>query len=1006
VTADRSGAEGVTLSRSLLARAGFTEPERALGMSAELQLPPQLLEAALGSLSQAASPDHALLGLVRLGEVLPDDENARLATLFTDDSTAWDRLVTLLGASTALTDHLVRHPEQWRDVVDARVRDGGELYARLAEAVGEATGTQGYDALRVAYYRELLQIAAVDLTGDAVEQFPEISEALSELAGAAVAAALQIARHTVEGADRCRLSVIGMGKCGGRELNYISDVDVIFVAEPSDGVSEPVAMEVGNRLATEIMRACSVATGEGSLWQVDPALRPEGKQGPLVRTVESHRAYYDRWAKTWEFQALLKARPIAGDDEVGAAYLAAIRPLVWRAADRDHFVEDVQAMRRRVEDHVPPAEVGRQLKLGPGGLRDIEFSMQLLQLVHGRTDERLRDRGTLAAMESLSRGGYIGRVDARELDRAYRKLRVLEHRIQLSRMRRTHLIPNNPAELRALGRSVGLRVDPETEVVKQWRERAAEVRRLHERIFYRPLLTAVANLSGDDARLTRENAEDRFAALGFRDAKGAVRHLEALTAGVSRRAAIQRTLLPVMLQWFSEEVDPDLGLLAFRKLSDALGSTHWFLKMLRDEGRAAETLARALAASRYVGQLLENAPSAVRVFGSHQALVPLTREQLLTVVRAAVDRQPDDDDAALLAVRSARRNELIRIAVADLTGAIDLDAVERSLTDLAAATLQGALELAIRHVEKASHTTLSTAISIIGMGRLGGREMGYSSDADVMFVHDPLPDADPHLAQSQAEEVVTFLSAGLSAAGPDPALVVDADLRPEGKAGPIVRTLASYAAYYERWSEGWEAQALLRAKPIAGDEELARRFTALIDPLRWPEGGIDAAAVRSIRMLKARMEAERLPRGADIRLHFKLGRGGLSDVEWTVQLAQLQHAHEIPQLRHTGTTTPLRVMAQHGLLDVRDAAKLRESWTLASRLRNASVLWRGRPVDSLPGSLADADGIARILGSPVGAGHELSERYLRVSRRAREVVEREFYGADPDDDRDADPTRH
>lgn len=994
-----------SVTRTVLARAGFTEPERALGMIAELRMPPRVVEACIATLSQAASPDHALLGLVRLEEVLTDRENDQVAALFSDNRRGWDRLVTLLGASSALTDHLVRHPEHWHDIVDARVADEATLYATLRDAVGDTTGTEAYDALRVAYYRQLLQIAAVDLTGDAAEQFPEISGALAELAGAAVAAALQIARNTVEGSATCRLTVIGMGKCGGRELNYISDVDVIFVAEPADGVAEADALEVGSKLATEVMRACSIATGEGSLWQVDPALRPEGKQGPLVRTVESHRHYYERWAKTWEFQALLKARPIAGDEEVGAAYLAAIQPLVWRAADRDHFVEDVQAMRRRVEDHVPAAEVGRQLKLGPGGLRDIEFSVQLLQLVHGRTDERLRNRGTLAAMESLSRGGYIGRVDAHELDQAYRQLRVLEHRIQLSRMRRTHLIPNSAAELRVLGRSVGLRVAPETEVVKQWRDRAAAVRRLHERIFYRPLLTAVANLSGDDARLTRENAEDRFAALGFRDAKGAVRHLEALTAGVSRRAAIQRTLLPVMLQWFSEEVDPDLGLLAFRKLSDALGSTHWYLKMLRDEGRAAETLARSLAASRYVGQLLENAPSAVRVFGSHHALVPRTRGQLLTVVRAAVDRQPDDDDAALLAIRSARRSELIRIAVADLTGTLDLDAVERAMTDLAAATLQGALELAIRRVEKSSGTTLSTAITIIGMGRLGGREMGYSSDADVMFVHDPLPDADPRLAQSQAEEVVTFLSIGLSAAGPDPALVVDADLRPEGKAGPIVRTLASYAAYYDRWSEGWEAQALLRAVPIAGDELLGRRFTELINPLRWPEGGIDASAVRSIRMLKARMEAERLPRGGDIRTHFKLGRGGLSDIEWTVQLAQLQHAHEIPQLRHTGTTTPLRVMAQHGLLEVREAAKLRESWTLASRLRNASMLWRGRPVDSLPASLADADGIARILGSPVGAGHELSERYLRVARRAREVVEQRFYGTDPDGDRDTDPTR-
>ncbi|TWE12442.1 bifunctional [glutamine synthetase] adenylyltransferase/[glutamine synthetase]-adenylyl-L-tyrosine phosphorylase [Rudaeicoccus suwonensis] len=986
--------------RTSFVRAGFADPDRAIQLLDELQAPDEFV----GALSKAASPDGALLGLVRLREALPADEREVAEQLLTDDDTGRCRLVQLLGASSALTDHLVRHPEQWRDVVASRVATREELYAALRGAVGELTGTEAYDALRVAYRRQLIQIAAVDVTSDAIEQLPVIAEALADLAGAAVAAALEVARHTVADSDACRLTVIGMGKCGGRELNYISDVDVIFVAEPADGEVEENALTVGTALATEVMRACSVSTGEGNLWQVDPALRPEGKQGPLVRTVDSHRMYYERWAKTWEFQALLKARPIAGDEQIGQDYLDAVMPQVWRAAHRENFVEDVQAMRRRVEQHVPAAEADRQLKLGPGGLRDIEFSMQLLQLVHGRTDDRLRHRSTLAAIEALSRGGYIGRVDAHELDEAYRRLRVLEHRIQLSRMRRTHLMPTSEADLRALGRSMGLRVNPAEAVVTMWRDQARDVRRLHERIFYRPLLSAVARLSTDDAKLSTASAQDRFAALGFRDAPGAMRHIEALTTGVSRRAAIQRTLLPVMLQWFAEEVDPDLGLLSFRRLSDELGSTPWFLKMLRDEGRAAEILAKVLASGRYVGQMLERAPSAVAVFGSKDARVPLTRAQLLTTMSAAITRQ-GDDEAALLAIRSARRSELIRIAVADLTQTLELDDLELALTDLTCATLQGALDVAIRHVENDVGTQLSTRIAIIGMGRLGGRELGYSSDADVMFVHDPLPGADAQQAQSHAEQVVAFLRSGLMASGPDPALGVDADLRPEGKAGPLVRTLASYAGYYERWSEGWEAQALLRATPVAGDEALGTAFTDLIDPLRWPEGGISEQAVRSMRLLKARMEAERIPRGGDVRTHFKLGRGGLSDVEWTVQMLQMQHAHEIPGLRHPGTMTPLRVLAEHGLLDAEEATALRESWCLATRLRNASVLWRGRPVDSLPSRMTDADGIARILGGPVGSGHDLAQQYLRVARRARQVVERRFYGTDPEDDLEHEPTR-
>ncbi len=991
--------------RGTLARVGLSDIDRAFGLLDDLGdwVGPEDWSL-IPRLSVAADPDRALLGLVRLREVLTTAEQEEIARILADErGQGRDRMIRLLGVSSALADHLVLHHDQWRDVVDARIRSHPEMVDALAEEVGDRVGHEAYDAMRIAYRRQLVQIATIDLMGDPVEQFPDVAAALADLAGATLEVALRIARREIDGSDRCRLAVIGMGKCGGRELNYVSDVDVIFVAEPVDGVDEDEALQTGAHLATALMNACTEPTREASLWQVDAALRPEGKNGPLVRTVDRHRTYYARWAKPWEFQALLTARPVAGAPEVGQAYVDSVHPMVWEASRRERFVEDVQAMRRRVEEHVPRDEAARQLKLGPGGLRDIEFSVQLLQLVHGRTDDRVRDRGTLAAVEALSKGGYIGRVDAYELDEAYRVLRVLEHRVQLSRMRRTHLMPTSDAELRRLGRAVGHRSNPAEAVQRQWREEAREVRRLHRRLFYRPLLSAVARLSDDDARMSPESAQDRLQALGFRDPKGAIRHMEALTKGVSRRASIQRTLMPVMLHWFAQEADPDLGLLAFRRISDSLGSTHWYLKMLRDEGGAAQTLAKVLASSRYVGEMLERTTSAVSLFGSPKNLHPLPRAQILTAMRATVDRQ-DDDDAAVLAVRSNRRTELIRIAVADLAAMLDLDEVQVALGDLTKATLQAVLDIAIRHVERETGEPLMTRVAVIGMGRLGGDEMGYASDADVLFVHEPRDGADPQTAADQATQVVTYLRTALSGTRPGPGLAIDAGLRPEGKAGPIVRTLESYASYYARWSEGWEAQALLRAAPVAGDADLAARFMQLVDPLRWPEGGISDRAVRQIRTLKARMEAERIPRGGDVRSHFKLGRGGLSDVEWTVQLSQLRHAGAIPAMRRTGTISTLGVMADHDLLTRQEAAMLRESWCLASALRNASVLWRGRPVDSLPSSLVDSDAIARILGRPAGSGYDLHEDYLRVARKARAVTEMRFYGTDLSENRDSHPT--
>ncbi len=984
-----------------IARLGFTDPRRANALLDDPALggiagtPDRIDAGGLSEgLSRAADPDGALLGLVRFTESAAAVPGLREAvvTALRDDSTARRRLLAVLGASSALGDHLVAHPEHWTAVTEAAPVAASERVARLVAAVGSPGDETPADALRIGYREQLLGIAAIDTTAeDPLEALPPTAAALADLAAAALEAALRIARGEVgPDAARARFAVIAMGKTGGRELNYISDVDVIFVAEPAEGVAEDEAIAVATDLATRLMRLCSASTGAGSLWQVDPALRPEGKNGPLVRTVASHRAYYERWAKTWEFQALLKARPVAGDTGVGQAYCDAVQPMVWQASSRENFVDDVQAMRRRVEDHIPKAEAERQIKLGAGGLRDVEFSVQLLQLVHGRADESLRTATTLEGLAALSAGGYVGREDAATLEAAYRYLRALEHRIQLYRLRRTHLMPTGEDDLRRLGRSLGHRSGPADAVQEQWRARRREVRRLHERIFYRPLLSAVARLSDQDVRLTPEAARERLSALGFRDPAGALRHLEALTGGVSRRSAIQRQLLPVMLGWFADEADPDAGLLAFRKISDELGSTHWYLRLLRDEGSAAERLAHTLARSRYAAALLEQAPECVQFLGDRGTMTPRSREDVLRRMRSAAGRK-DDAESAVLAARTIRRSELFRIAVSDLQGLVTLAGLGEAMTDLTAALLEVTLEVCLREVAGGEEPL--TRILVVGMGRLGGGEQGYGSDADVVFVHDPVPGADETAAQGQALEVVKRLIALLGRNGPDPVLDVDASLRPEGKNGPLVRSLASYREYYARWSLVWEAQALLRATPVAGDPDLAERFLALVAPIRWPDGGLTAGQIREIRTLKARMESERLPRGADRKTHFKLGHGGLSDVEWVVQLLQLCHAGEHPELRTPSTLGALSAAEGLGLIDADHAAALSASWRLASTMRNAGVLFRGKGVDAVPSSDRDADGVSRILGMETHTAEALGERYRRVARRARGAFEAEFFDA-------------
>lgn len=932
----------------------------------------------------AADPDQALRLLIGLRESAPDHVARVLA-----DVGATTRLVRVLGASEGLGDFFLRHPEQL-DVLQTplvRLPTPHALVESLVGSVDGLRGEAGWSALRIGYRRWLAAIAAWDLEqSNPLMAVDLVAAALADLAGAALDASLAVARRDVAfPADQIagtRLAIIGMGKAGARELNYVSDVDVIFVAEGTadGGPPNDRAVEIATRLAMVTARGIQEHSFEPPLWEVDANLRPEGKDGALVRTLDSHLAYYERWAKSWEFQALLKARPLAGDLELGSRYCEAVAPKVWSSASRENFVESVQRMRERVTLNIPGDELDIQLKLGPGGLRDVEFTIQLLQLVHGQADENVRQGATLPALESLAEQGYIGRVESSEFSTDYRFLRLLEHRLQLGKLRRTHLMPRDPNAQRVLARASGLASNA-VDLVEQWQRTKQAVRSLHERLFYRPLLSAVAALPDGGIALSSEQASARLFAIGFRDPQRALHHIAALTGGVSRRATIQRNLLPVMLQWFADGADPDHGLLAFRRLSDDLGESYWFLRMLRDSSGAANRLTHVLSSSRFVGALFERIPEAAAWLENEEELRPRSFAALVDENLATVARHHDDTDAAALALRTARRREVLRLALAALIGVITVEELGVGLSDITSALLTGMLQIVRPEPD-------GIEFAIIAMGRYGGEELGFGSDADVMYVYRAI-DVDGAAAQSRAQAIV----ATLGRLTEDLRLPLDLDigLRPEGKNGAVTRSLDSYRAYYERWSLTWEAQALLRARGAAGDGPLMRDFEALADEVRYPLT-ISEQDVREVKRVKARVEAERLPQGADPARHLKLGRGSLSDVEWFVQLLQLQHGAAIPALRTTSTLRALEAADRHLLVSSLDAAKLRDAWIMASRARSAMTLWTAKTADVLPVDRQQLEGVARLMEYPPGSATQLAEDYLRVTRLARQVFERQFYG--------------
>ncbi|KAB1502446.1 bifunctional [glutamine synthetase] adenylyltransferase/[glutamine synthetase]-adenylyl-L-tyrosine phosphorylase [Corynebacterium sp. 320] len=995
----------------------------------------------LWALAATGDPDLTLNNVVRLcaaledaqsrgedlsqgagGEACGEIPDATLATLhrmLVENAEYRARLFALFGSSTMLGDHIVANPDQWvrlakdlptRDemmdlmlgVVDAQhVPEAGELVYRAG-----VVGPEADEALRTQYRTLLARIASLDVASTTVHrgqesseplEFEVVSGLLSDAADAALTAALAVACATVfgrAGSEETQevpghLAVLAMGKCGAQELNYISDVDVIFVAEPADAKATRWAGEfinIGSRL----------------FFEVDAALRPEGKAGALVRTLDSHVKYYDRWAHTWEFQAQLKARPMAGDLELGQAYVDALAPKVWTASEREDFVPDVQAMRRRVLDNVPEDLRERELKLGQGGLRDVEFAVQLLQLVHGRTDENLRVLSTVKALRALVDGGYVGREDGQTLVKNYEYLRLLEHRLQLQRLKRTHVLP--PADDEAtrtwLARTAGCRPEQERTHAEQLdaevRRTAREVKQLHTKLFYRPLLASVAALDADVVRLSKDAAIRQFHALGFYYPDRAYEHLTALASGTSRKAKLQVIILPSLLGWLAETVDPDTGLLNYRLLSEKAKDRPWFLRLLRDESIVGQRLMHILGTSPYASDLLMNSLDSIKLLsdGANGPKFMDREPSVVTHSLVAAAGRYSDPDKAIERARSLRRAELARIAIADLLGFMDIESVCQSLSWVWDAVLEAALHAEITAWEDRKAMNAPARISVIGMGRLGGAELGYGSDADVMFVCEPVEGVEENDAVRWAIRIVDQVRTRLGRPTQDPPLDVDVDLRPEGRSGAVVRTLESYRRYYEEWGEVWEYQALLRATWIAGDKDLGIRFLHMIDQFRYPPGGVGDKTVQEVRRMKARVDAERLPRGADKNMHTKLGRGALTDVEWTVQLLTMMHGPECELLRNTSTLEVLTELANAEFISQADAEILRTAWITATKARNALVLVKGKRKDQLPAAGDDLRAVAAAAGWSPTESQEFLDRYLKATRKARRVVDRVFWGED------------
>ena len=873
--------------------------------------------------ADAPDPELAPVAFSRVG----DDPVAREALARPEVTEVAARL---LGFSRAAADVFVAHPDEVASLADVSPREGGALRAELAgdiDRLGPAAG------LRRFRRRAMLRVAARDLAGATLD---EVVVEISAIADACIAEAIEREPDTRD------LAVVALGKLGGSELNYASDVDLLFLhRDPGPG-----AQTTAERAVALVTAMLAEPTAEGLALRVDVALRPGGRAGALSRSLEATLAYYEWESATWERQAMIKARPVAGDHELGRGFVDGITPFVYPPELAPAAIEDVRRTKVRLEEYI--RQRGKEfveVKRGRGGIRDVEFAVQLLQIVHGRRDPRLRTPNTLAALTALAIEGYVADADAEALADAYRFLRRVEHRLQIVRDLQTHDLPPGRLARTTLARSLDL---PDADALAAEYERTTGlVRSIHERLFYRPLLESFAGPTqlhpghGTD----RPSTEELLGGLGFAEPTRSYDVLGRLMDPGRRIGKVLAHLFPVMAPALALSPTPDAALVRLERIAEAVGEGRDVADLLATDPVAARRLAHVAGASSFATDLLVADPSRIRGLSD-------------TLLGGETDALGDLVDA------------VARTAARELTPRETGEA----LSTVAVRVTRDALE--------AAEPPADLPFAVIGMGKLGARELNVASDLDLVFVYD----GEGSEAQRSAGQLAGRVLRLVREAGWEP----DADLRPEGRNGPLARSIAGYLEYWQRYAETWEFQTLLRARAIAGDPDLGRRFELNAADAAFPPDGITIDRVADIRRMRERIERERVKPPEAAKFHFKLGVGSLADVQFAVELSLMRHGGWHPEIRSRRTLEAIDRLAAAKLMSGSVARDLGEAFVFCTDVKNALEMDRRLHAEAVPPNPAEQTALARRLGYEEYPRQSFIDDYLRVTRRARRAMERVF----------------
>ncbi|PLX85499.1 MAG: bifunctional [glutamate--ammonia ligase]-adenylyl-L-tyrosine phosphorylase/[glutamate--ammonia-ligase] adenylyltransferase [Desulfuromonas sp.] len=1024
---------------------GFAEPNKTatnlLLLHGKLPDCGVLAGTALDALA-AADPDMALNNLERLCDALPTPPLAAVL----ESPRNRGPLLSVLGASPFLTGLLCRDPDAFRALFD-----GGQLYlpkdeaqmaAELREAAAESASFEELQVvLRRFKRREVLRIGSRDLCG--LAPMEEVTAELSALAGACLHRACEVCgamlraeygAPMIEDADGAELeeaefTVLGMGKLGGRELNFSSDIDLIYFYSSERGQTAGLSDARGGRrnsialhqyfckLSELVSKAVGQVTEDGFVFRVDLRLRPEGERGEMANSLRSAEIYYESWGQSWERAALIKARPVAGSIEVGERLLKNLEPFVYRRYLDYGMLEDMKVMKGKIDRSLTREREGeRNLKLGRGGIREVEFFIQALQIIFAGKNPLLRERNSLRALDLLLGEGLIGEDKHRTLREAYIFLRNTEHRIQMEQERQTHNLPARPEEMKTLARRCGF-ADAASfqEALEAHRGGVQEVFRdlffTDEEQTREQVRPEVAYLF--DPAADPDQVKDLLEEKGFGNPDGAYESLQLLRdpqTHLTRRGRrhLER-IAPLLIQEVLDSPEPDMALANLERFLGAVRARASFFALLGENREIIKVLVSLFGTSQFLSRIFIQHPEILDALVSRAyALHHKERREMEQTLQEMLEMAGDYEES-LEALRRYRNEEFLRIAMGDILGHMAQGAGARQLSNLADVCLHAAWQIARAELVPRFGLPFcgdgeeghEAAFAIVALGKLGGRELNYHSDLDIIFVHEgegetrPVAGADPERFRPQsnqeyfsrlAQRIISVLTL-MTREGT--VYQIDTRLRPSGNQGPLVTSLPAYESYHRSSAQLWERQALVKARVVAGPAAFARSIAELNCSIVY-ESPLPEGLAEEIRRLRQRMETEIAREDRD-RFNIKTGRGGIVDVEFLAQYLQLLHGGRRSAVRGTNTLQALKALRVVGILDEADLQVLEGGYKFLRRLENKLRLVHDQSISELSGERRYLVKLARRLDypeAPVRPDQAFLADYRRVTEQIRAVFDR------------------